>query len=67
MTESATPARRQRDYVAEVDRIMADCWKCARLTPQQREQHRQKALEQILRKQSTPPPLLPESVWAGLQ
>lgn len=52
-----------RDYEVAVDRAMADCWKCERLTPIEREAHKMQALRDILATQTRTPPLLPESAW----
>jgi len=52
-----------RDYEADIDHAMADCYRCQGLTPEQREQHKTKCMAEVIAKQSTPPNLLPETVW----
>lgn len=52
-----------RDIEADVDRAMAECWKCRNLSPAEREAHKAQTLLDILAKQSRRPRLLPASAW----
>ena len=52
-----------RNYEADIDGAMAGCYRCQGFTPEEREAHKTRVMAEVIAKQSTPPNLLPETVW----
>lgn len=55
--------RPPRDYEADLDAAMSDCYRCQGFTPEQRAQHKTRCMREVIAKQTQPPNLLPETVW----